>query len=170
MSIQTDLTRLQSAKAAIKAAIEGKGVTVPDATLLDGMAPLIESIKAGGGIEGFQMASGNFTPSEDITGDYTIDSSLIPFETPTSRCYVFLLRSPSYINGVFGITGAMHIPAGNSVKKRSHCFVYINSSDLLSCAKSPQIAKNESNAVTFSFTSSYPALAGVKYYWLVIKE
>lgn len=51
MSIQTELTRLTNAKAAIKAAIEGKGVTVPDATLLDGMAALIESIQAGGGAD-----------------------------------------------------------------------------------------------------------------------
>ena len=49
MSIQTDLTRITNAKAAIKTAIEGKGVTVPDATLLDGMAALVESIEAGGG-------------------------------------------------------------------------------------------------------------------------
>lgn len=49
MSIQTELTRIKNAKAAIKAAIEGKGVTVPEATLLDGMAALIESIEAGGG-------------------------------------------------------------------------------------------------------------------------
>lgn len=48
MSIQTEITRLESAKAAIKTAIEGKGVTVPDGTLLDGMAALIESIEAGG--------------------------------------------------------------------------------------------------------------------------
>ena len=49
MSIQTELTRITNAKAAIKAAIEGKGVTVPEATLLDGMAALIESIEAGVG-------------------------------------------------------------------------------------------------------------------------
>ena len=47
MSIQTELTRITNAKAAIKTAIEGKGVTVPDATLLDGMAALIESIESG---------------------------------------------------------------------------------------------------------------------------
>ena len=58
MSIQTELTRITNAKAAIKAAIEGKGVTVPDATLLDGMASLIESIEAGGGAE---IATGSFT-------------------------------------------------------------------------------------------------------------
>ena len=48
MSIQTELTRLTNAKAAIQTAIERKGVTVPDGTLLDGMAALIESIEAGG--------------------------------------------------------------------------------------------------------------------------
>ena len=49
MSIQTELTRIINAKAAIKTAVEGKGVTVPAGTLLDGMASLIESIEAGGG-------------------------------------------------------------------------------------------------------------------------
>ena len=48
MSIQSELTRLTNAKAAIQTAIEGKGVTVPSGTLLDGMAALIESIEAGG--------------------------------------------------------------------------------------------------------------------------
>ena len=60
MSIQTELTRITNAKAAIKTAIEGKGVTVPSDTLLDGMASLIESIDAGGGA----FTTGNFTPSE----------------------------------------------------------------------------------------------------------
>lgn len=44
MSVNTQLDRLENAKAAIKTAIEGKGVTVPSATKLDEMAPLIESI------------------------------------------------------------------------------------------------------------------------------
>ena len=48
MSIQTELARLTNAKATIQTAIERKGVTVPDGTLLDGMAALIESIEAGG--------------------------------------------------------------------------------------------------------------------------
>ena len=61
MSIQTDLTRIKNAKSAIKAAIEGKGVTVPDTTLLDGMASLIESIEAGGGVK---IASGTIVLSE----------------------------------------------------------------------------------------------------------
>ena len=67
MGIQTDLPRIINAKAAIKAAIEGKGVTVPDATLLDGMASLIESIQAGsGGFENIQTVTGSFTPESLI--------------------------------------------------------------------------------------------------------
>ena len=67
MSIQTELTRITNAKAAIKTAIEGKGVTVPDGTLLDGMASLIESIEAGGG-GGYELKTGTVTIAEDIKG------------------------------------------------------------------------------------------------------
>lgn len=48
MSIKTEITRLQNAKASIKTAIEGKGVAVPDGTKLDGMAALVDSISSGG--------------------------------------------------------------------------------------------------------------------------
>ena len=67
MSIASDVTRIESAKAAIKAAIEGKGVTVPDATLLDGMAALIESIETGGSI---RVEQGTVTLAENV-GSYT---------------------------------------------------------------------------------------------------
>lgn len=70
MSVQTEITRLESAKAAIKAAIEGKGVTVPDATLLDGMAALIESIEAGGGIDATYGSITVANPQTYVTVDH----------------------------------------------------------------------------------------------------
>lgn len=75
MSIQTELTRLTNAKVAIKTAIEGKGVTVPDGTLLDGIASLIESIPTGGGmkVEVFSL-----TPAQEIgEGKYEIAETTI---------------------------------------------------------------------------------------------
>ena len=75
MSIQTELARITNAKAAIKTAIEGKGVTVPDGTLLDGMAALIESIEAGGGGSG-NFATGTFTTTDDITSNIVINHNL----------------------------------------------------------------------------------------------
>ena len=70
MSIQTELTRITNAKAAIKTAIEGKGVTVPAGTLLDGMASLIESIEAGGV---GNVAYGSYTPASDTYRIYYTD-------------------------------------------------------------------------------------------------
>ena len=64
MSVQSEITRIESAKTAIATAIEGKGVTVPDGTLLDGMAPLIESIEAGGG--GMKVEVFSITPADEI--------------------------------------------------------------------------------------------------------
>lgn len=61
MSIQTELTRITNAKASIVAAVEGKGVTVPDGTLLDGMAALIEAIESGGG----RVARGTWVQASD---------------------------------------------------------------------------------------------------------
>jgi len=49
MSVQTEITRLEDAKAAIIAAVEGKNVVVPEGTKLDEIASLIETIKTGGG-------------------------------------------------------------------------------------------------------------------------
>lgn len=80
MSIQSEITRLETAKSAIAAAIAGKGVTVPDGTLLDGMAALIEAIEAGGGgsfdLSNFMqnitdVISFSFTPTRD-GGSYNI--------------------------------------------------------------------------------------------------
>ena len=71
MSIQTELTRITNAKAAIKTAIEGKGVTVPDGTLQDRMAVLIESIESGVGGGGVLP-----TPFTNITTGTFILASL----------------------------------------------------------------------------------------------
>ena len=75
MSIQTELTRITNAKAAIKTAIEGKGVTVPDGTLLDGMAALIESIEAGRGA-GFATGTLTFNNLQSTASDLTVTHNL----------------------------------------------------------------------------------------------
>lgn len=49
MSIASEITRLQQAKADIKTAIEAKGVTVPSDATLDDYADLVDSISGGSG-------------------------------------------------------------------------------------------------------------------------
>lgn len=74
MSISSEITRLENAKAAIAAAIAEKGVTVPDGTLLDGMAALIEGIQAGGVTIEFGTHTPTTTTSLDLP--YKIDHNL----------------------------------------------------------------------------------------------
>ena len=64
MSIQSELTRLTNAKAAIQTAIEGKGVTVPSGTLLDGMAALIMSIPTSSGDIKIEQGSVTFAEAQ----------------------------------------------------------------------------------------------------------
>ena len=76
MSVQAELDRLSGAKSAIAAAITDKGVTVPDGTMLDGMAALIAAIESGGGVNidwrGFPFVTGTFTPSEDMQSSFLL--------------------------------------------------------------------------------------------------
>lgn len=52
MSVQEQLTRLQSAKASLAAAISGKGVTVPETAKLDAYGGLVDQISTSGGGSG----------------------------------------------------------------------------------------------------------------------
>ena len=72
MSVQSEITRIESAKTAIATAIEGKGVAVPEGTKLDGLAALVEAISAGGGA----MYTGSITPSETREALHTVIHNL----------------------------------------------------------------------------------------------
>lgn len=49
MAISDEISRLQSAKSALKTSIEGKGVTVSSSAKLEDYPALVDSIQAGGG-------------------------------------------------------------------------------------------------------------------------
>ena len=75
--------------ASIVAAIEGKGVTVPDGTLLDGMASLIESIEAGGGGgSGLKVSTGTYTSAAD-TAYITVQHMLGVIPTFAFVCVLY---------------------------------------------------------------------------------
>ena len=161
MSIQTELTRLTNAKAAIKAAIEGKGVTVPDATLPDGMAALIESIEAGGGtISGRKFISGEITFSETPTSEISISHDSLGVR---SQPFVFLAVSASAPTDNTGALISARVGSG----------VYVNSSNRFSLISSTsKTIDYYGYANDTSFTiQSYSAtkmLAGKTYIWLRI--
>lgn len=126
MSIVSEVNRLKDAKTAIKTAIEGKGVTVPDATMLEGMAALIDSIEAGGG---------DFTPFNDIK---------VGLYTPAENQYIFPVADLTGISqellvfacGILSLNGltiedktvcsAMRVSMWNSCQRLSYGFGSFN--------------------------------------------
>ena len=77
MSVQSEITRIESAKTAIATAIAGKGVTVPEGTKLNALAALVESIETGGGADispWSDMVTFSITPAEDLAGDIDFTS------------------------------------------------------------------------------------------------
>lgn len=159
MSIQTELTRITNAKAAIKAAIEGKGVTVPDGTLLDGMASLIESISAG--LSNIEVVS--FTPTE--TGNHLVD-----LETNAEPFVIFCVRD-SFVSGATDshYTDANEVPiafclvekynpnaSGFSKGSQTNFHVYNKSSSYFSAGSA--ISSSDINNVTVAKDSSVCAI------------
>lgn len=189
MSIQTDLTRIKNAKAAIKAAIEGKGVTVPDATLLDGMAALIESIEAGGG------GDFNFGGYLDITkatsGTYTVANNrksleirhglgespkiilaLPEYDSSVTTNYrgfgCFLAVLPSndkFMNCTFRVNGTDNVSGGTATRLLDLSFL---DSDL-STGQSTSVTEHAFKFGTGSGTNQYyTILAGTTFHWIAM--
>lgn len=171
MSIQTELTRIINAKSAIKTAVEGKGVTVPDGTLLDGMAALIESIEAGGSVV---CTYGSFTPSEAIklntsTTDpaYVVEHNLgvVPnlfFMAKFNNSYVGSLDLFIVRNKILGAKkNILHTAAKVAVSGSTS--YYISSSN----CKGWPITANAMPIIPY-IASNNCTLSTQQYYWIAI--
>ena len=169
MSIQTELSRIISAKAAIKAAIEGKGVTVPEATLLDGMASLIESIEAGGGgVTG--ITYGIYIPS--VTGtSHTIEHGLGVVPKLFAICAGSRsMDSISYLlDCAYGFSDRNLLFRASRTAAANSITGYISNKNNITqshFAKNTAIAK--ATAESISVGGNYNLTAGVEYYWFAV--
>lgn len=168
MSVQTEITRIESAKTAIATAIAGKGVTVPDGTLLDGMAPLIESIEAG-----INATGGTITVSSDVD-DYVLTHGLgeVPkffvigmmeeFSTLLSKTYILI--------GAFGfsdVSSQYRISASSTSSAPTGIFKAAAISATNNIRQSIISANEETITVAYS-GSSLNLIAGATYYWVAV--
>lgn len=178
MSIQTELTRITNAKAAIKAAIEGKGVTVPEATLLDGMASLIESIEAGGG--GGNIVYGTIIPADAssnleivhglgklpdffciVEADNT--NKVYSNSSPNGQSFLYVIRRTSgtsnkYYSGRHQYDDAVKYDSG-----------YINTT--LSTGLNYYVALGENNAIWAKRNSNYGLCRNpAPFFWVAIVD
>ena len=168
MSIQTEITRLEAAKAAIKTAIEGKGVTVPDGTLLDGMAALIESIEAGGGVSG--ITYGIYIPS--VTGtSHTIEHGLGAAPKLFAICAGSrsMDSKGSLLDCAYGFSDRNLLFRASRTAAENSITGYINSARNITqsfFAKNTAIAN--ATAESISVGGHYNLTAGVEYYWFAV--
>lgn len=132
MSIATEITRLQNAKAALKESIEAKGVTVEDIAKLDEYPALVDSIPQGSG--GVEEKDVNFYDYDGTcVYSYTKDEFLALNEMPAlpdhtdeglvSECWNWSLTgAKTFINDMPGVDIG-------SVYKSDGTYMYINIED-----------------------------------------
>ena len=167
MRIQTELSRIINAKAAIKAAIEGKGVTVPEATLLDGMAALIESIETG---SGNASVFGSITPASNgpITITHNFGDGYNTGAKIMGKTTILIVAAAgaNISAGVYSIclVGSQYNESAGTCTLVSYTRWgkgYIHTTDpSIQSATSESFTINNSNA-------SYPFVAGTTYHYAI---
>lgn len=179
MSVQSEITRLANAKTALATAIEGKGVTVPDGTLLDGMAALIESIEAGGGgIPGYNIISGTYTPEADITKSFTVYGTESLSESSSeiikirNACAAFSFPVVTGLDdeiSTFPCALLNAISYGKGASYNAKSSTNGSAGVITNCLKTSQISTaNYGLSVNLAGNSSYPLRAGMTYQWVLL--
>ena len=191
MSVQSEITRLETAKTNIATAITNKGVTVPDGTLLDGMAALIESIDAGGGDFSVfpqkidTVLSGSVTPASDAEYLAIIDFGNLRSINYLPRIFIMFRKTPAssvfYASCLFALYMSDDPLTENTTGYGGHVLHLGNGANIYAMFNEPKYklsgygsalsfyvngcrvyAKNPSG--TFKFQG------GVTYYWVALCE
>lgn len=82
MAISDELTRIQTAKADIKASIEAKGVTVPSDALIDQYADYVDEI-SGGGTKNYIVEGAEYDPTATYRGAFMPATQIVSADIPS---------------------------------------------------------------------------------------
>lgn len=187
MSVQTEITRINTAKSDIATAITNKGVAVPSGTKLDGMAALIDGIETGGGTTIGASYNADGTQNLIIKDDGSVieipDPNPVLLWTNASPTSAFAAQTVAvngtgysgYLVEVGGVrnetsnSGSLNITfvPMNSAYKAVSSQSYLNSSEANPFYYMRMVTSATENGITFS-TGSYgkPAtgsMAGTNY-------
>lgn len=122
MSIQTEINRLNTAKANILTSISNKGVDTSSVNTLNDVPALIDSIETGGGGGGHTTKKGLIINSCNDDG-FATDVSIVGFtEIPNYYCYYSFGYFNNYYNALAGTNLVVHLPE-NLEAIGSGCFM-----------------------------------------------
>lgn len=120
MSIASEISRLQTAKADIKTAIENKGVTVADNLTISSYAPLIDEIETGADIlngiirqykayttgANVTVSANTFIEFVNVTNEKTFNTGIITLLDEIDSTHLFVLYG-KYSNNYYRVYGAV---------------------------------------------------------------
>lgn len=165
MSVQSEITRIESAKTAIATAIEGKGVTVPTGTKLDGLAALIDSIEAGGG--GFQVALGTFIPAETKLLNSIPPVSIEHNAGFTPDAFIFY-KADTGKYGIIAVSAKGTILWGNESENFYSCYVMARGSSSMGEGSLEAFPPTGEVVYIRSSANTHQITAGQEYRWIAI--
>lgn len=121
MSVQSEITRLQNAKADIKTALANKSVIVPDATKLDDYADYIDQIQTGGGSsEPTYMETETATINVNPPFTTILSAGTKPYSSVTENIedndVEYTFYSSTFYNRIFN-----NLENGNHTATKSQC-------------------------------------------------
>lgn len=130
MSVGSEISRLENAKAAITTAIAGKGVTVPSGTKLDSMAALINSIEAGGGAnELLEWFGGSKYYTTTVTpASNTVQITITPDDAT-------ILDSPKFLLVIPDIPAARNVVRARAIARAPSAGAHVSAVIVLSIGR-----------------------------------
>ena len=180
MTIASEITRLQNAKADIKTAIEAKGVTVPSNATLDDFDTYIAQIS--GGSSGLEYESGTYIPTADIarptisfSKTHSVPPSIVSIydvsttfpSTSSNICmdYVDVYR-------MFSSTGYPYTSTSPTQRYATVTYFYRGAGNALSVGSQPCLYDSDTASSGSSYAKYYvdttgfqPTTASTSRYW-----
>lgn len=151
MSIESEIERINQAKASIITSIAGKGVSVPSGVQIEGLSDLIGQISTG-------SSGGLVVKSGAITDNATIETGLSSIKL--IAIYKTAINATGFVHGTYTEdTGRLYYV---------YCGSY--SSYMKTCTPSSQEPTISGGNITLTSTGNMAFTSGVTYNWYAVGE
>lgn len=165
-NLEPKINRIATAVTSALSALTAKGVTVPEGANVESLAALIESIEAGGGGGGFQVALGTFTPAETKVLNSLPPLSIKHNSGFTPDVFIFY-KADTGTYGMIAISATADILWGIG-ESYYHCYIMCKGSSTMGNGPLTSFPLTGEVAYIRSSANSHKVTAGQEYKWIAI--